>query len=349
MQPLTLNEVELLLDEARTAKELFARASYEELTRATLPGRVAGDEQAEALFARVQILHDHFRRLQQLYAELTAPPVVLAGPRHTYTLLRLLAAGDVADVHLTTAEYDPALAADPCYVLKVARVPEGNAFLENERRALAALLTAAGDTTYRRYFPTLAESFLVGGGTAQRVNAFLFEPGLYSLPEVREQHPALDGRHLAWIFKRLLTALGFAHRQGVVHGAVLPCHVLVQPASRGLQLVGWGHCVPLGEPLRSVPTPYRAWCPPEALTRRPATAATDLFLAARSLVHLAGGDPLTGRLPDTVPAPLQGFFRGCLLEGPQMRPGDAWALLDEFDELLEQLYGPPKFHHLPMS
>jgi len=39
--------------------------------------------------------------------------------------------------------------------------PEAHTLLENERRALVQLLTEAGDTTYRRYLPTLAESFLV--------------------------------------------------------------------------------------------------------------------------------------------------------------------------------------------
>ena len=42
------------------------------------------------------------------------------------------------------------------------------------------------------------------------------------------------------------------------------------------------------------------------------------------------------------------FVRSCLLEGPRMRPDDAWALLDEFDELLRDLYGPPKYHALVM-
>jgi hypothetical protein len=349
MQPLTLDEVEQLLTEARTPKELFARASFDDLARAILPGRIAGDERAEALFARVQTLHDHFRRMQQLYAELTAPPVTVAGKRRTYSLLHLLAAGDVADAHLATADYDHALGADPCYVLKVSRLPEGDAVLDNERHALSAWLTQAGDTTYRKYVPTLAESFVPEHGPPRRVNALLYEPGFYTLEQVHERHPALDGRHLAWIFKRLLTALGFAHRLGRVHGAALPCHVLIHPACHGLQLVGWGQSVPVGRPVRSLPTRYRPWYPPEVLSRRPATPATDLFLAAGCMVYLAGGDPAKGQMPDSVPAPLQRFLRGCLLEGAQMRPGDAWGLLDEFDELLEQLYGPPKFHPLTMT
>ena len=50
-----------------------------------------------------------------------------------------------------------------------------------------------------------------------------------------------------------------------------------------------------------------------------------------------------------MPPPMQRFVRSCLLEGPAMRPGDAWQLLDEFDGLLRGLYGPPTFHHLDMD
>ena len=59
------------------------------------------------------------------------------------------------------------------------------------------LLTEAGDTTYRRYLPTLGESFPVRDEFPRRVNVFLHEPGFYTLEQVHEQHPALDGRHLA--------------------------------------------------------------------------------------------------------------------------------------------------------
>jgi hypothetical protein len=134
-----------------------------------------------------------------------------------------------------------------------------------------------------------------------------------------------------------------------LHGAVLPCHVLIQAASHGLQLVGWSQSVEPGQPITALSTHYRDWYPPEVLKKQPATAATDLFMAARCLVYLAGGDPAINRMPDTVPAPLQRFVRTCLLASPRMRSTDAWKLHDEFDEMLQQLYGPPKFHELRMN
>jgi hypothetical protein len=238
--------------------------------------------------------------------------------------------------------------AAPC-ILKVSRLPEGHLLLENEFRALTALCPKADGTTYRKYLPTLIESFSVQEQFAKRVHVFLYEPGYWTLAQVHEQHPILDGRHLAWIFKRLLTVLGFCHRQGRVHGAVLPGHVLIHAASHGLQLVGWGQSVRLGRPIHTLSPHYRDWYPAEVRRNQPATAATDLFLAARCMIYLAGGNPVGGRMPDAIPAALRRFIETCLFAAASMRPGDAWRLLGEFDELLGKLYGPPRFHDLSMT
>ena len=60
----------------------------------------------------------------------------------------------------------------------------------------------------------------------------------------------------------------------------------------------------------------------------------------------SGGDPLDDAIPDRIPADIRRFVRGCLLESPGMRPQDAWELHHEFSELLEGIYGPPKYHRL---
>jgi hypothetical protein len=273
------------------------------------------------------------------------PPLTLESPNRRYTLDCLLAVGDVADVYLGAAPGDPTTP----YVLKVSRAREGQTLLENERHTLVRLRSAAGDTTYARYLPTPAESFVPRERPAQRVNVFLHESGFYTLEQVHEQHPALDGRHLAWIFKRLLTVLGFSHRRHMLHGAVLPCHVMLHAAGHGLQLVGWGQSVETGRRIRAVSSRYRDWYPPEVPLMQPASSATDLFLAARCLVYLAGGDPVANGMPEAVPPPMRSFISTCLLESARMRPDDAWALLEDFDELLRRLYGPPMFQELIMT
>jgi serine/threonine protein kinase len=281
-------------------------------------------------------------------AEPSAPGTVRS-PRRAYAIQRLLALGDVADVHLASGEDERTDAVKPSYLLKVSRVPEGASLLDNERRTLVRLRNAAGSTTYRHYLPALVESFAARDRFPRRVNVFRVAPGLTGLQQVHERLPALEGRHIAWIFKRILTVLGFSHAQGLIHGAVLPPHILLHAANHGLCLVGWGQSVERGQRLSIVPRQYLDWYPREVHRKQPAQRATDIFLAARCMVYLAGGDPLGNWLPDTVPVPMQHFFASCLLEGARMRPDDAWALADEFDELLRRLYGPPKFHELTLT
>lgn len=335
MSDLSLDAIERLIRRARTPADVFARFPYSVLALATRPDLHADDPRAEGLFRRVRELHDW----------LHAPAPVVRGAKRGYTLAMPVAVGDVADVYLAAGDGG----AEPGYLVKLSRVPGGDGLLERERLALTALLAAAGDATYRKYLPTLAESFGVADAFPRRANVFLHEPGLFTLEQVHARHPALDARHLAWVFKRVLTAVGFAHRKGVVHGAVLPPHVLIEPEGHGVRLVGWGQSVEGGRPLAAVSTRFAAWYPPEVAARQSATPATDIFLAARCVVYLAGGDPTSGRVPVPVPAPLARFLRACLLEGPRMRPDDAWKLLDDFDDVLHGLYGPPQFRELTMD
>ena len=71
----------------------------------------------------------------------------------------------------------------------------------------------------------------------------------------------------------------------------------------------------------------------------PATPATDVFMATRCM---------TGLLGDDVPPALRAFAEGCTVHAPARRPGDAWRLLAELDDLLERLYGPRTFRPFAM-
>jgi serine/threonine protein kinase len=277
------------------------------------------------------------------------PITDLGDVRYPYRPLRLLASGDTTNLYLATTVSESESVTEAFYLLKVAISPDRNDHLDIERKSLTTLLGVAGNTTYRKYLPSLVESYSTNDPIPRRINVFRWEPGFHTLEQVHEQHPALDGRHLAWIFKRLLTVLGFCHRQNIVHGAVLPCHALIHASGHGLQLIGWGQSVAHRQRIRTVPARYQDWYPGEVQHQRPASPSTDLFLAARCVVYLAGGDPLTNGMPDSVPPPMRRFLQTCLLERASMRPGDAWALIEDFDELLYALYGPPRFHELTLT
>lgn len=264
---------------------------------------------------------------------------VLASPRRTYVLESKIAAGDLCDVHFAESEGDG-------FLIKTPRVPGAAAerLMRKEMRILQRLTDADEAPHHRLYFPQPVESVAAGD---RLCSVFRWADGYYTAGEIAMRTPSgVDGRHVAWMFKRILEALGCVHRRGWIHGAVLPPHLLFHAENHGLNLCGWIHAVRPGEPLTLVPAEFKSWYPLEA--RHGAECETDLYLAAKSMIYLAGGDPLRDEFPDHIPRPMQHFLQACLLESPRMRPSDAWELHEEFDRLLAQLYGPPQYVRLPM-
>jgi hypothetical protein len=156
---------------------------------------------------------------------------------------------------------------------------------------------------------------------------------------------------MAWMWRRLLIVLGFAHACGVIHGAVLPTHVLIQPEQHGLALVDWSYAVSdpeMGEHIPAISSAYQAWYPPEVLAKETPTTSTDLYMGAACMLYLLGGDPVTGVVPESTPQRIQSFFRGVALKKPAQRPQNALALLDEFNDLIQQLWGPRAFRAFVM-
>ena len=81
----------------------------------------------------------------------------------------------------------------------------------------------------------------------------------------------------------------------VVHAAVLPCYVLIEPKDHKLALTGWSFATrsnPVPETLKAISLSYESWYPPEVFQKAPPTPALDLCLAARSALFLMGLDPL---------------------------------------------------------
>jgi serine/threonine protein kinase len=261
-----------------------------------------------------------FARLSALWAERDGR--LFSTGRATYRVGGVAAAGDIADLYAV----DGAL-------LKVPRQPGDNDLMQAEASALSSLDTA--------YAPRLLESFTHEDTDRARrtVNVIARQDGFVSLAEVHAAYPGgLDPRDVAWMWRRLLTGLGWAHRAGLVHGAVLPEHVLIHPAEHGLVLVDWCYSVPSGTPVPAVVAKHRAAYPPEVLAKQPASAATDIYLATGLML----------RLTRNPPEALRRFARGCRYDRPRMRPQDAWRLLEEFDELLGDLYGPRRFRAFAM-
>ncbi|POM24227.1 hypothetical protein BTM25_28540 [Actinomadura rubteroloni] len=310
------------------------------LDRARDPRAVFGADEAEAarVYRRLaRVLHPDapgggdrhgFVRLGDLWRSYHGE--VLTTPKRTYRLGPLAARGDLC------ALYE---AGD--VLLKMPRDPSDSDLLEREAAALRRL--ARGERKYRAYVPRLVESFRhrdAATGADRRVNALARLDGFVTLADVRAAYPGgLDARDVAWMWRRLLVGLGFAHRTGVVHGAVLPEHVLIHPADHGVVLVDWCYSTTDGGRIPALVARYADRYPPEVTGKRPATPATDIYLATHCMTELMG---------DAAPDALVRFARGCALPAPTARPDDAWRLLGELDEILERLYGPRRFRPFTM-
>lgn len=334
------------------AAEALAR-----LDRARVPADLFGDDEAEAVrrYRRLaRLVHpdatggrtmDAFIRLNALWrAHSGGDTSLITTRRHAYRLGVDPIGGDLAELY--QAQPEPGRDV----LLKLPRDPRDSDLIEREAVALRQL-PKDGDGRFLPYVPRLVESFRhrdPATGTRRQGNVIAALDGFHTLTEVRKAFPdGVDPRDAAWMWRRLLVALGFAHRAGVLHGAVLPDHVMIHPGDHGLVLVDWCYSVPgcyaAADPSGRVPAMVARHAdryPPEVPGRRPASPATDIYMATRCMTDLMG---------DRAPKAMRSFARGCTLPAQNRRPSDAWRLLAELDELLHKLYGPRRFRpfHMP--
>ncbi|WP_406288336.1 lipopolysaccharide kinase InaA family protein [Embleya sp. NBC_00896] len=310
--------------------------------------------EAAAAFTR---LGELWNRYQQDITGVTGRQVVITTKRRVYSVGEERARGDIATLYKVAyrAEDDGESRA----LLKLPRSVTDNDLMEREATALERI-AREGDPEYAAYVPRLIETFRyrdAKSGTERRANVIERVRGFRSLTEVREAYPdGLDARDVAWMWRRLLVAIGYAHRAGVVHGAITPDHVLIHPREHGLVLVDWCYSVLLAGPddadrpdavlrakaVEHVPAMidrHAALYPPEIPGKQPPETAADVYMATKCVTDLLAAD---------APKALLRFARGCSLPAPARRPHDAWKLLGELDELLGKLYGPRRFRPFAM-
>lgn len=350
-----LNDLLNLLRSASNAVEIFGtlagdqqavlKRRYRELVLIAHPDRnlLQVAEANEAL----RLLQGWYQQAQHQLAEGSygrVPAIVVVTSQSRYTGWAAPWHGDLCDLY-------PASGAGGQSVLKIARNPRNNDLLAAEAAALRQIDRALAGQGVRAHFPTLIERFTLRdtNGIVRQGNVLRAETGYYTLAELLQAYPAgIDAADAAWMFKRVLAALGNAHDLGLVHGAVLPEHILICPEDHNGMLIDWCYSVEAGSPLKAISPRYAGEYPPEARARRPATPATDLFLAARCMSRLLGGQGGHLELPSSVPKPIRALLRACLIEAPQRRAGDAWQVYDDFDRILADEYGPPSFRPFQM-
>jgi len=322
-----------------------ATAEYRRLARLVHPDPAPGGRRTEAAsaFTRLTGLWSLYRDM--VSGDLGFDDLNLVTRTRGYRVAAgRMARGDVADLY--PVRYREGTWHDA--VLKLPRSQRDNDLMEAEATALRRL-REKGHEHYRAFVPELVESFKhrdAATGVERRANILGRLHGFHTLADVRRAYPqGIDPRDAAWMWRRLLVSVGNAARAGVVHGAVVPEHVLIHPAEHGLVLVDWCYSVTARTPRTAPHVPAMVpgreeLYPPEVAARRPALPQTDIHMATRCIEFVSGGH---------LPRELRSFARGCTLPAPERRPRDGFALLCELDDVLERLFGPRRFRpfHMP--
>jgi hypothetical protein len=257
-------------------------------------------------------------------------------------------------------------------IIKICNDRSNNDLLEREITVLKALPTTdPNQSTFNQYYPTSYASYRTQDDRPAHVISLISDS--FSFADVLKAYPqGIDYRDMAWMFKRTLVGLWWAHHRGLLHGALLPPHVLLNGQNHGAKIIDWCYSIPtrnqlfldqsvprrsrpIGEPdptdsmfsdmtrIHVLITEYADYYPPEVPDRRDASEATDIYMAVKCMVAILGGYVKTNEMPDSVPKVIQDLLKLCLNPQRTMRPSKADDLHEAFDNLMKELVGKPAF------
>ena len=257
-----------------------------------------------------------------------------------------IAQGEISDVYTGQRARWPT----ELVILKILRDRKDVDQFDNEWDILQTLhqSNTAGADGFTMLIPQLVMQGDVSGGSlsGKRVSIFRWISGFfYTFDEVARTFPqGVPQRAIIWIWRRILEVLSFVHASGLVHGAVLPSHLLIQENEHGVRLVGYGCSGRIGEKLQAIPPNFAPFYPQMKRSQLILTTQLDLAMSARCMIALLGGDPGAATLPIEVPALLSNLIRRIALTDPTGKPQeDAWSIREELGQIADQVYGAPQF------
>jgi hypothetical protein len=268
-----------------------------------------------------------------------------------WALDKCIAQGDIADVYVgQRARWPTELA-----IIKILRDHQDIALLDNEWEILNILQRseAPGADVFSTLIPQpILHGNITGGtGLGQRVNIFRWASGFrHTFEEVLQAYPqGIPPRASIWIWRRILEILSYLHNSEVVHGAVLPSHLLVQENEHGVRLVGYSAAGQFGQKMPTISNRYTSFYPTSVRAGSRLTPQLDLMMSARCIIAILGGDPQTASLPRAVPPRLARLVQEVAFnESSSSAHDSAWSIREELGTLAKELFGAPQFIPIQM-
>lgn len=268
--------------------------------------------------------NDLMAKLNDIYRQ--AQRALVAGRWGRTTNVGLtFARGDIANLYLTPEGH----------LLKMPRSPGRSNLILNEAKNLKKL-RAEVEPQYHPYFPELIRSYRHKDPKTlvlRQVNVIEYFEGFYTLAQLKDLFPeGIGGRDMAWMWRRVLVGLGAAREAGVVHGSLTPEHILIHPTMHGVVLVDWTLAGERGD-VRQFKLPKWKDNYPR-IKADILTYSGDVYMASKAMEHVLH--------PTLTPRAIWAFLKGCRVS----RLPHPWKLKEEFDQLLEELYGRRRYRPL---
>ena len=354
-----MSEIEIIktqLDSAETLQGIFGtsadgvRKIYAMLAKAVYPDTHPNEK---------TLADETFGILSTFYAQAQAAikndqwgtPIPIPGREKItiagkYVRHQTLAAGDISDVHWGLYKKEP-------IIIKVARHSSDNDLLVAEKTNLETIrkkMAAKAGDIWQQCIPEVVDSFLLseGAGTKRRVNILNGFTGFLTLQHISNKIPeGLDGRTVVWMWKRLMILLDWTFRSGIVHGAVLPPHIMFYPDNDGsshrdvrkhaIRLVDWCYSIEHKNRTRlsSWIPQYQSFYAPEILEKKTLDHSTDMYMAAKTMLSMCRKD-VPHQIPDSI--------KRWVDPNRSKRPSDTLQYFEDFKKVQTDLYGAPKWH-----
>ncbi len=279
------------------------------------------------------------------------PRIVVAG--RPYLIEGRIGSGDKSDVYrgLLDGPLTEIVVVKVCLDAATAAVTAREA--ANLRLLHAS--SAQGSYHFTRLVPQIVASgdAVLPDGDSRKAVVYRYKNGHdWTLADVIRDFPeGVDPQTMVWMWNRMLMLLEWVHRNGLVHGALVPEHVLIHPMYHAATFLDWAYAVREGGTL-AVPASHAAYHPDEVRSGAAVTFETDVAMSARCMLAVLGGDPATGDLPPSVPQPIAECIRLHARCGKEkkgaVRYANALQLHEAFGKVAEGVYGPRKYHPFVM-
>lgn len=333
------------VEPAKLKKEV--KKSYHRFSRLCHPDLHNGNEVAAETF---RLLNEWWAKAERLIDTNTyglrraaqnpvQETIIIRTRKAEYKVISAIGRGAISNIYqgeFTNDEDETTLVA-----IKIVNDKADNDLMQNEIRIIQKLRT--DPSGYQQHLPVFVDQFRTTDGKVGCVLEYIGDS--YDFDTIHQRYPnGVDSKHAVWMFKRLLSVLGYVHSQKIVHCNIEPAHILIRPRDHNAFLIDWSYAAynpkHTREKFRVANDKYS---PPEVLARKSPLPSSDLYSLAKCMVYILGGDIETKKFPAAVPKELQNFLKSLLLESPLQRTRYAWELLDELKKLNHKLWGPSKF------